>query len=172
MCATSSPRMESDTKEGKSHAVDHFRNTPGAVASRDGEFLHPRRIHSHTSSLSRSRRFDSRYPRPQSGRLSLQARDGVAYRPSSIFVGEKPTAWEGASSSPFRATFSAKPSFPLFNVSAQPHCPPLLKHWNSPVASVSNEVSLALRNEPCELDQGHGHWGISPIRHPTHALNH
>jgi hypothetical protein len=81
--------MESDTKEGKSHAVDHFRNTPGAVASRDGEFLHPRRIHSHTSSPSRSGGFDSRYPRPQSGRLSLQARDGVAYRPSSIIQGEK-----------------------------------------------------------------------------------
>jgi len=45
-------------------AVDHFRNTPGAVASRDGEFLHPRRIHSHTSSASRSGGSDSRYPRP------------------------------------------------------------------------------------------------------------
>ena len=96
----------------------------------------------------------------------------MAYRPSSIFVGEKPTAWEGASSSPFRATFSAKTSLPLFNVSAQPHCPPLLKHWNSPVASFSNEVFPRAPYEPCELDKGHGNWGISPIRHPTHALNH
>ena len=132
MCASSLPRMESDTKEGKSHALDHFRNTPGAVASRDGEFLHPRRIHSHTSRASRGGGFDSRYPRPESGRLSLQARDGMAYRPSSIIVGAcRPAAMKKAK--PHWTADRRRIFFLYLELSAKTQSP---LHWNSPAGRV------------------------------------